>query len=249
MVRGFPRFRADDAAPEADVKIVEVKDAKAAVKPLTDELVRVKPTILAEPANAPPEVYQVMRQRGQLRAKGVYYNGKLYIFANNHRDVRDVVRTLLHEGVAHQGLRALYQNEAELNDLLDEVYGSLTEEQVESVRARSRTYAAIDLTKPEGRREIAEEYIAHLAETDPQNNIIQRIVAKIRQLLREAGMSLEWTNDDIVKLIADARRELREFVPLERITVTTDVGDRRADIALRQLDKRVGVIEALRDCL
>ncbi len=248
MVRGYPHFRVTD---ETAVEIVEVKDAKAAVKPLTDELVRLRPTIVAKPSDGPAELYRIMRQRKALNAKGAYFNGKLYIFANNHSDVRDIVRTMLHEGVAHQGLRALYQNEAELNDILDEVYGSLTEEQIESLRGRARAYAAIDLTTPEGRRELAEEHIAHLAETDPQHNIIQRLVAKIRQMLREAGVGMDWTNDDIVNLIQNARRELREFVPLERITVTSEITEveQRADIALRQHGKRVGVVEALRECL
>jgi len=247
MVRGYPYFRAGEEV--APIREVQVKDAKAAVKPLTDELVRIKPAILAKASDAPAEVYAAMRQRGMLKAKGVYYQGKLYIFANNHSDVRDVVRTMLHEGVAHMGLRALYQNEAELNDMLDGVFASLTDEQIATMRGRAKVYRDIDLDTPAGRRELAEEHIAHLAETDPNHNFIKRIVAKLKQMFRAAGMDLEWTNDDIVGLIRDARRELREMVPLERITVTTDVGDRRADIALRQHDKRTGVVEALRECL
>jgi hypothetical protein len=248
MVRGFPYFR-EGEEEIAPIKEVQVKDAKAAVKPLTDELIRVKPTILAKASDAPAEVYAAMRQRGMLRAKGVYWQGKLYIFANNHSDVRDVVKTMLHEGVAHMGLRALYQNEAELNDMLDGVFASLTEEQIASLRGRAKAYEAIDLDTPAGRRELAEEHIAHLAETDPNHSFIKRIVAKLKQMFRAAGIEMEWTHDDIVNLLKDARRELREMVPLERITVTTDVGDRRADIALRQHDKRIGVVETLRECL
>jgi len=60
-------------------------------------------------------------------------------------------------------------------------------------------------------------------------------------------------------LLADARRELAEFVPLNRITVVSEVEvaetgeitdiEERADIAIRQHDKRVGVIEQLRECI
>lgn len=249
MVRGHPFFRAGEEV--APIKEVQVEDAKAAVKPLTDELVRIKPTILAKPSDAPAEVYAAMRQRKMLSAKGVYWQGKLYIFANNHSDVRDVVRTMLHEGVAHMGLRALYQNQAELDDMLDGVFASMSEEMIASMRGRGRAYADIDLTTPEGRRELAEEHIAHLAETDPSHSIIKRIVAKLKQMLRGAGMEMDWTHDDLVNLLRDARRELRTMVPLERITVTSDVtgAEQRADIALRQHDKRVGVIEALQGCL
>jgi hypothetical protein len=249
MTRGHPYFRAgEDVAP---VREVQVEDAKAAVKPLTDELVRIKPAILAKPSDAPAEVYAAMRQRGMLRAKGVYWQGKLYIFANNHSDVRDVVRTMLHEGVAHMGLRALYQNQAELDDMLDGVFASMSDEMIESMRGRARAYADIDLTTPEGRRELAEEHIAHLAETDPNHGIIKRIVAKLKQMLRGAGMEMDWTHDDLVNLLRDARRELREMVPIERITITSPItgNEQRADIAIRQHDKRVGMVEALQECL
>lgn len=242
----------------SEVAPISARDARAAVRPVVRDLVRLKPIVLDKPSSAPVEVYRAIRARGALRAKGVFYDGKLYVFANNHTDTADVVRTVLHEGVAHYGLRAVYKNEAELDALLDEVYASMTDEDIDVMRGRSRAYANIDLTTEAGQRELAEEHIAHLAETDPQQNFIQRVVSTVRQMLRGAGIDLQYTNDDIVAMLRDVRRELRKTVPLNRINVISEVEvaetgevievEERADIALRQLTKRLGVIQTLRGC-
>jgi len=243
-----------------ELDAVRVKDARIAVKPITDELTQLKPVITTDPTDTrvPETLRRVMRDRRSMRAKGAYFDGKLYIFANNHDTTEDIVRTMLHEGVAHQGLRALFKNDTELNAILDEVYTSMTDEQIQAMRARSRAYANIDLTTQSGQRELAEEHIAHLAETDPQQTVIQRLIAMVRSMLRSTGVTLEFTNDDIVALLADARRELRKTVPLNRINVVSQVEvaetgqvveiEERADRAIRQLDKRMGIIEALRGC-
>ena len=240
--------------------VVRVKDAKAAVKPITDELTQLKPVIVTDPSDSrvPETLRRLMRDRRAMRAKGAYFNGKLYIFANNHETTEDVVRTLLHEGVAHQGLRALFKNDTELEAILDEVYASMTQAEIDTMRGRARAYANIDLTTQDGQRELAEEHIAHLAETDPQQTVIQRLVAAVRSMLRSVGMTLNYTNDDIVAILADARRELRKTVPLNRINIVSQVQvaetgevieiEERADVAIRQLEKRMGIIETLRGC-
>ena len=247
-------------AGREEVRVVQAKEAKQAVKQLTAEMPRINATVTNTPfdASVPEELQRAIRARGAGRAKGVYYNGKLYIFANNHESTEDVVRTMLHEGVAHHGLRVLYKNEDELNQLLDRVYDGMLNSEIEAMRARSRAYANIDLTTPEGQREMAEEHIAHLAETDPQQSVVQQIVSKIRNMLRSVGLELEYTNDDITAILADARRELRKTVPLARINVVSQVEvaetgevievEEQADVALRQLEKRQGVIQQLREC-
>ena len=255
---GQPFFRAEEEVAAEAIDRVPLRDAKKVVQPLVEQMRRIRPKILANPLQAPQELREIMEERGAMNAKGVFYNGTLYIFAENHTEPTDVVRTLLHEGVAHMGLRAIYANENELGVFLDEVYDSMSLEDVSAMQAKSRVYAAIDLETEAGRREMAEEYIAEMAETNPTNNFIQRLVAVVRQFLRYAGMELDWKDSDIVAVLADARRELREFVPLDRIQVTSEVEtetgeiievEERADIALRQIEKRQGVIESLRECI
>ncbi len=255
---GQPFFRAEEEVEGEKADRVQLRDAKKVVQPLTEQMKRIRPKILANPLQAPQELQDIMRERGAMQAKGVFYNGTLYIFAENHTEPTDVVRTLLHEGVAHMGLRAIYTNEGELDAFLDEVYASMTQQEIDAMRNKSRVYAAIDLDTPAGRRELAEEYVAELAETNPTNNFIQRLVAAVRQFLRYAGMELDYTNSDIVAVLADVRRELRDFVPLNRINVVSEVEtetgevieiEERADIALRQVQKRQGVIESLRECI
>ena len=56
---------------------------------------------------------------------------------------------------------------------------------------------------------IAEEYVAHLAETDPKNGIIERLVAMLRQFIRSIfgdSAAMKWSRNDLVQLLAQARQ-------------------------------------------
>ena len=98
----------------------------------------------------------VMSER-KARAKGWFdtRTGKIVINISNHTSVADVERTLLHEAVAHYGLRQLFGKQ--FDTFLDNVYRSAEAD----IRAQ-----IIELAKKHGWdfRTATEEYLAGLAE-------------------------------------------------------------------------------------
>ncbi|MBQ9705550.1 MAG: hypothetical protein IJV55_05105, partial [Paludibacteraceae bacterium] len=99
----------------------------------------------------------------QRRGKGWYdpKTGKIVIVLGNHRSPQDVMQTVLHEGVAHYGLRKLFGKN--FDTFLDNVYQHAEED----VRRR-----IVELAMKKGFdfREATEEYLASLAEdTDFEN--------------------------------------------------------------------------------
>ena len=91
------------------------------------------------------------------RAKGWYdpSTGKIVIVLPNHADVGDVVRTLLHEGVAHHGLRQLFGRRFDtfLDNVLSHAAPDVRQEIVSLAARRGWDF-----------RTATEEYLAGLAE-------------------------------------------------------------------------------------
>ena len=91
------------------------------------------------------------------KAKGFYNKrtGKIAIVVENHRDLQDIEQTVLHEAVAHYGLRQLFGTH--FDDFLDNVYRNADED----IRRR-----IVDLAKKHSWdfRTATEEYLAGLAE-------------------------------------------------------------------------------------
>ena len=61
------------------------------------------------------------------KAKGFYnrHTGKITIVVENHRDIEDIEQTVLHEAVAHHGLRQLFGTH--FDDFLDNVFNNVEE--------------------------------------------------------------------------------------------------------------------------
>lgn len=126
------------------------------------------------------------------KAKGIFdvKTGKITIVLPNHTDVQDVVRTILHEGVAHYGLRQLLGDH--FNTFLDNVLAN-AESRIANVirqRASSRFLDAIAQRKPltyeEACRIETEEYLASLAEDTNFENVNQSWWHKIKNLFLKA---------------------------------------------------------------
>lgn len=121
------------------------------------------------------------------RAKGFYVRstGRITINVGNCRDVADVVATLLHEAVAHYGLRKLFGKN--FDAFLDNVYNSASAEIRRIIDKHAKSRYGGDL------RIATEEYLASLAErTDFENarerNWWQRIKSKFLEMLGKIGI-------------------------------------------------------------
>lgn len=260
VMRGQPMFRRgeeDVAAPPP--RTLTQTEGQAALDPMIKELGGLDVEVVGAASDLPPNLFARLQRDKALKAKGFYHHatGKIYILAGNHETTEDLARTLLHEGVAHRGLRALLTNEGDLNAFLDEVAASPADQVAfDEMHRKYRHDQWTDQTA--ARRATAEELVAHMAETQPDSSFVKRAVAMIRNALRQMGVGLKWTDDDIYSLLRDTRRALKR-IELDTIEVTTpaqvaetgeiiDVGE-GADVALRQLDKRTGVVQSLQECL
>ena len=128
------------------------------------------------------------------RAKGWYYTktGKIVIILPNHTSGQDVMRTILHEGVAHYGLRELFGKD--FDTFLMNVYNNASRE----IRLSINRLAA----KNDWDFKVAtEEYLAGMAEDTnferaEHQNWWRRIKFLFLDMLRKAGLVLDRTLTD-----------------------------------------------------
>ena len=128
-------------------------------------------------------------QGKKARAKGWFVpkDGKITIVLPNHTDVGDVIRTLLHEGVAHYGLRQLFGEH--FDTFLDNVYNNANH----NVKSRIRDLES----KYDGdKHKATEEYLAGLAEdTDFKHTVNSNWWSKIKNMfldmLAKIGLKLK----------------------------------------------------------
>ena len=152
---------------------------------------------------------------------GVFYKGKVYIFADQMTSTKDVVNTLLHEALGHYGLRGVFGKG--LKPILEQVARDFPNE----MQALKKKYG-LDYSKPKDVAEAAEEVLANLAATKPNMGIVQRAIAAVRRGLRSIGIDLKLSNND---LIANYILPARNFVEGERVNraVGGDAGFSRVE--------------------
>ncbi len=149
------------------------------------------------------------------RYPGWFDDDTIYIYLPHCTDTADIDRTILHECIAHYGVRKLFPSSESLNHFYDKVWQMMDHTQ----RTYYLSYPGIsNLTGNEARRAAADEYIAHLAEqlhtqgttiTPEQTSIWQRIVTFLRNALRQAGINLRITDADINNILLSAYQQLK----------------------------------------
>lgn len=151
-----------------------------------------------------------------------YYDhttGRIGVIADNVASVARVQELMRHEwfhaGVADTELTAIYKY-AEKNQAAE--LQRLAEER------------GFDLTTPEGQRQAAGEYAAQLAETDPKNSLLQKLVVKIREWLRSLGLRVDFKQGEVVDIIQKAiGRTQLPTSEAPSYSVTTKVFDNLSD--------------------
>lgn len=123
------------------------------------------------------------------RAKG-WYNaktGKITVVLPNHYSQADLLRTLMHEGVAHYGLRQMFGEH--FDTFLDNIYNNVSPDLKRVIDAAMKHNGW-------SQREATEEYLARLAEhTDFEHATQQGWWSKIKEffmrMLAQAGFRLQ----------------------------------------------------------
>ena len=114
----------------------------------------------------------------QATAKGFYNKktGKITIIASNHTDIADIEKTVLHEAVAHYGLRQLFGND--FDKFLDTVFAK------SDIETR-RQIAHLSAKHGWNVRTATEEYLASMAEDTNFEQIKPTLWQRIKQLFGE----------------------------------------------------------------
>lgn len=142
---------------------------------------------------------QQLRQK-MLASKGWYdpQSGEVFLVADNHLDEADVEQTILHETIAHKGLREL------LGDQFDS-----TMRQIFSALPQADRNAYLQRYGDEVTA--AEEYMARLGEQPIEMSVFRRIIAAIRKALRDLGIDLQMSDTDMMYLLLRSRENLTEM--------------------------------------
>lgn len=144
-------------------------------------------------------------QRKKRGSKGWYdmETGEVYLVLPNAESIADAQATILHEVVAHKGLRGLLGEK--FDDMMDSVYRNLPED----VR---RKVTRAGLSRYGGDFRIAtEEYLASVAENGvSEPSIWQKIKSAIRGFFRSLGIDLRMRDEDIAYMLWKSKNRLEK---------------------------------------
>jgi hypothetical protein len=201
------RFSLNSApAPSRDVLAADISKGLANVAELAGARVIQSPGDL--PATAKAEMKSLGVDESSVR--GLYVDGELFVVADNLRSTQEGIEVAVHEAVGHKGVRGVLG--AELDSAMLRLYRTLpnTPQGRAALAEVKAEYRFLDTSKREDRIQIAEEMVAHLLEKGHRPKAWQRVVAKIRELLRKLIPSIAWTYTDVLALGEQSREHLRK---------------------------------------
>ena len=141
----------------------------------------------------------------KVNPRGVYDpdDKKVYLVADNLPNDAQAAIVLAHEALGHFGLRVVLG--AEFKPVLRDIYNSNKD-----VKARADEYIADGLVKEDAIEEVLSEMAQEVYDTkvkEDKNKIsaLQKVVNYIRGFLRKLGVVKEFSNQDILGLIRQAR--------------------------------------------
>ena len=126
--------------------------------------------------------------------------GKVYVYLPNASGIEEIKQTILHEGVAHYGLRKLVGDER-MDDFLDDVFNNVSSE----VRKR-----IVDTLPRYGydSRVATEEYMARMAENGVDVSVWERIKQAFKNLLRKIGINIKINDNELRYILWRSRNNL-----------------------------------------
>lgn len=125
---------------------------------------------------------------------------KVYVYLPNTSSVEDAKQTILHEGVAHFGLRKLVDDE-NMDSFLDEIFANVTKEVRERIISTLPRYGWDS-------RVATEEYLASMAENGVDVTVWQRIKQAFKNLLRKIGIRMEINDKELRYILWRSKHNL-----------------------------------------
>jgi hypothetical protein len=174
--------------------------------------------VAATESELPPAVRRkIDARRAQGRVRGVFHKGEVFVVAENVNSLQEMEETILHEVLGHFGIRNVLG--ANMNKVLDDAYLTIGRSGLQGIANRYK----LDLDKRAGRREAVEEYLANMAQTNPDAQIIDRMIRMIREWARSMGFSLSMSNAEVRELINRARRFTRDGEIVSGLTIKESI--------------------------
>lgn len=199
-----------DSIPDNLYRVEEKDDAKTSeeVKSVSEKL-NVPVEVVTSPDQIKDQSVRKAIESGR-KVKGWYSisEGKVYLYLPNATSMEDAVQTLLHEGVAHYGLRRLV-GEERMDDFLDDIFTNASKE----VRQR-----IIDTLPKYGynSRIATEEYMARMAEKGVDDvSFWDRIKQAFKNLLRRIGININVNDNELRYILWRSRQNLNKERPLD----------------------------------
>ena len=143
------------------------------------------------------------------KVKGWYSlsDNKVYVYLPNTTSMEDVNQTILHEGVAHYGLRQLV-GEDRMDDFLDDVFANVTDEVRKKIIDTLPIYGY-------NSRIATEEYMARMAENGVDVSVWQRIKQAFNSLMRRMGINIKISDNELRYILWRSRQNLDKNKPLD----------------------------------
>ncbi|WP_337058239.1 LPD38 domain-containing protein [Pseudomonas sp. USHLN015] len=146
----------------------------------------------------PPRLRQQVKRDGAHDAEGLYDPKGVYLIADNLTSLQHAAFVLQHEVIGHAGLQGAFGKR--LNPLLLSIYKEHPALRSSADRLRDRFGYDKALAM--------EEVLADLAAAGrlTEQRFWPRLVAAVRNALRDIGFKVRWTDQDIAALLGTARR-------------------------------------------
>lgn len=143
------------------------------------------------------------------KVKGWYSlsDNKVYVYLPNASGIEDVKQTILHEGVAHYGLRKLVGDER-MDDFLDEVFRNVSKEIRNKIVGTLPKYGYDS-------RVATEEYLARMAESGVDVSTWERIKQAFKNLLRRIGINIQINDNELKYILWRSAQNLDKNRPID----------------------------------
>ncbi len=152
---------------------------------------------------------------------------KVWLVAEKHNYASEVEETIFHEVAGHVGLARLLKEgkaQPDINTLalrLGGIKGIQRFAEQNGVDLTPYLNSAQTLTKADAEEVLVHELVAHLAEQQKFATPIQRLLAKVRGMLRSLFgfiYSPEFNNNELLTLVFKAKEQLKTPPPKDKVT-------------------------------
>ncbi|EJN3161540.1 PLxRFG domain-containing protein, partial [Vibrio cholerae] len=152
---------------------------------------------------------------------------KVWLVAEKHNYASEVEETIFHEVAGHVGLARLLKEgkaQPDMNTLalrLGGLKGIQRLAEKNGVDLAPYLNSAQTLTKADAEEILVQELVAHLAEQQKFATPIQRLLAKVRAMLRSLFgfiYSPEFNNNELLTLVFKAKEQLKAPPPKDKVT-------------------------------